>query len=121
MIDLERHSGVWLVTLHGEHDLTTADALREALGRSFSGGSTVIVDLSETLFIDSTTLNVLIGARRQRYSIALVAPSGSLAGRLVELVWLADAIPTYQTRAEALADLAPEREFVAGEDLEAAG
>ena len=72
--------------------------------RSFSGGSTVIVDMSEAEFIDSTTLSVLIGARRQRYPIAVVAPSGTAAGRLAELVCLADMIPTYQTRAEALTD-----------------
>ena len=89
--------------------------------RSFSGGSTVIVDMSEAEFIDSTTLSVLIGARRQRYPIAVVAPSGTAAGRLAELVCLADMIPTYQTRAEALTDLAPEEELAAGEGLDRGG
>lgn len=112
-IELERESGVWLVTLRGEHDLTTAPNLRNSLARSFSGGWTVIIDMSETEFIDSTILHVLIGARRQRHSIALVAPSDTVAGRLVALVCLADLIPTYQTRAEALDDLAPNEELAA--------
>ena len=109
-IELERECGAWVVTLRGEHDLSTAPRLRTALARSFAGDWAVLVDLSEAEFIDSTTLQLLIGARRQRHSIALVAPSGSVAGRLVELVRLADAIPTYQTRAEALDELAPEED-----------
>ena len=98
---------MWVVTLRDEHDLSTASQLRNSLARSFSGGWTVIVDLSQADFIDGTTLHVLIRARRQRYPIALVAPSTSVAGQLVEQVRLADAIPTYQTRAEALDQLAP--------------
>jgi anti-anti-sigma factor len=119
-IDLERECGVWLVTLRGEHDLTTAPQLRNSLARSFSGGWTVIIDMSEAEFIDSTTLNVLVGARRQRHPIALVAPSDTVAGRLVALMCLDDAIPTYQTRAEALDDLAPEEELAAAEGRPAA-
>jgi anti-anti-sigma factor len=112
-VDLERECGVWVVTLRGEHDLSTAPQLRNSLARSFSSGWTVIIDMSEAEFIDSTTLNVLIGARRQRHPIALVAPSDTVAGRLVALVCLDDAIPTYQTRAEALDDLAPKEEVAA--------
>jgi len=102
---LERDCGVWIVTLRGEHDLSTASGLRRSLARSFSGGSTVIVDMSQADSIDSTTLHVLIRARRQRHAIALVAPTGSCARRLADLVSLADGIPTFQTRAEALAHL----------------
>jgi len=54
--DLERESGVWVVTLRGEHDLSTASQLRNSLARSFSGGWTVIVDLSHADSIDGTTL-----------------------------------------------------------------
>ena len=61
--------------------------------------------MSQADFIDSTTLHVLIRAWRQRHAIALVAPTGSCARRLVDLGSLADAIPIYQTRAEALAHL----------------
>lgn len=114
-IELERECGVWVVTLRGEHDLSTAPRLRKSLAKCFSGGWTVIVDLSEVEFVDSTILRVLIGARRQRQSIALVAPSSSVAGRLVELVRLADAIPTYQTRADALDLLVYQEEEASGE------
>jgi anti-anti-sigma factor len=99
---LERDCGVWIVTLRGEHDLSTASGLRNSLARSFSGGSTVIVDMSQADSIDSTTRHVLIRASRQRHAIAVVAPTRSCARRLADL---ADAIPTFQTRAEALAHL----------------
>jgi anti-anti-sigma factor len=118
-IDVERECGVWLVTLRGEHDLSTASHLRNSLARSFSGGWIVIVDMSEAEFIDSTTLHVLMGAWRQRHPIALVAPSGTVAGRVVELVCLADVIPTYQSRADALNDLAPDAEVAATGDRSA--
>ena len=114
-IELERECGVWLVTLRGEHDLLTAPRLQTSLAKCFLGGWTVIVDLSDAEFIDSTILHVLIGARRQRHSLALVAPSSSVAGRLAELVWLADAIPTYQTRDEALDLLVPHEQLTGGE------
>ena len=114
-IELERDCGVWVVTLRGEHDLSTAARLRNSLANSLAGASTAIVDLSNAEFIDSSTLHVLVGARRQRRSVVLVAPSGSVAGRLVELVRLDDAIPTYQSRSEALDQLAPQEEAAGGE------
>jgi hypothetical protein len=114
-IDLERECGVWLVTLRGEHGLTTAPKLRNSLARSFSGGWTVIIDMSEgRLHRQHHAERADTSARRQRHPIALVTPSDTVAGRLVALVCLADAIPTYQTRAEALDDLAPEEELVGG-------
>lgn len=55
----------WLVTLTGEHDLSTAGDLREKLHGIFRTGTTVVVDLTATRFIDSTVLGVLMEADRQ--------------------------------------------------------
>jgi anti-anti-sigma factor len=52
----------WLVTLAGDHDLSTADDLREKLRTIFQTGATVVLDLSDTTFIDSSTLAVLMDA-----------------------------------------------------------
>jgi hypothetical protein len=47
--------GVWLVTVHGEHDLTTQDSLAAAIQLvDFSGA--VIIDFSDADFIDTSTL-----------------------------------------------------------------
>jgi anti-anti-sigma factor len=52
----------WLVTLEGDHGLSTADDLREKLRAVFQTGTTVVLDLSNTAFIDSSTLGVLMDA-----------------------------------------------------------
>ena len=50
----------WLVRMEGEHDLTTAEPLRQMLGRLEHGDARLVVDLSPVEFIDSSTMNVLI-------------------------------------------------------------
>jgi anti-sigma B factor antagonist len=56
-------NGVFSVSVAGEVDLATAPELKEALaGVIDSGAQAVLVDLSQTRFIDSTTLGVLMGA-----------------------------------------------------------
>ena len=58
-IDAERH----VVAVRGEIDLFTAPELKQVLAEAIEGGRTrIIVDLTETTFLDSTALGVLIGA-----------------------------------------------------------
>jgi anti-sigma B factor antagonist len=58
--------GVATVRVVGEADLYTAPELKEALSTAIDGGARrVLVDLSETTFIDSTTLGVLMGGVRR--------------------------------------------------------
>ncbi len=58
-IDAERH----VVAVRGEIDLFTAPELKQVLtGAIEQGRRRVVVDLSETTFLDSTALGVLIGA-----------------------------------------------------------
>ena len=57
--------GVAVVKLRGEHDLSTAQAVRSALRSAVeSGPPAVVVDLSDTTFLDSSILGALIGAYR---------------------------------------------------------
>ena len=52
-----------VVAVRGEIDLFTAPELKKTLQEAIEGGATrVVVDLSETTFLDSTALGVLIGA-----------------------------------------------------------
>ena len=55
----------WLVTLQGEHDLSTARVLRDQLKAVFRTGTAVVVDLSTTPFIDSSIIAVLVDANRR--------------------------------------------------------
>ena len=58
-IDAERH----VVAVRGEIDLFTAPELKQVLAEAIEGGRRrIVVDLTETTFLDSTALGVLIGA-----------------------------------------------------------
>lgn len=52
------------VEVRGELDLSTSPELGDALRHELDGGRSVIVDLSQVTFIDSTALNTLIAALR---------------------------------------------------------
>jgi anti-sigma B factor antagonist len=56
--------GAVRVAVHGELDLSTSPELGDALRRELNDGRSVIVDLSNVTFIDSTALNTLVGALR---------------------------------------------------------
>lgn len=64
----EELDGVAVIALAGEVDLYTAPDLKQELVRLIEDGCrAVVVDLSDTTFIDSTTLGVLIsGVKRLR-------------------------------------------------------
>jgi anti-anti-sigma factor len=54
-----------VLTLQGEHDLSTAARIRDELERVFNAGSAVVVDLSGVTFMDSSVLNaILYGSER---------------------------------------------------------
>jgi anti-sigma B factor antagonist len=58
--------GARVIAVRGEIDLFTAPALKDALGEAIEGGvDRIVVDLSETGFLDSTGLGVLIGALKR--------------------------------------------------------
>lgn len=61
-LDDERH----IVAVSGEIDLFTAPELKSAVVSAIEAGRTrIVVDLSETTFLDSTALGVLIGALKR--------------------------------------------------------
>ena len=56
----------FVVSLAGEHDLYTAPKVQEALRSVIAAGATtIVVDLTETTFLDSTMLHLLLGARNE--------------------------------------------------------
>jgi len=54
-----------VVALVGEHDAYSAERLESELTALLDEGQRIVVDLRDTAFIDSTTLSVLLGARRR--------------------------------------------------------
>jgi anti-sigma B factor antagonist len=57
---------IFVVSLAGEHDLYTTPMVQEALRSVIAEGArTIVVDLTETTFLDSTMLHLLLNARRE--------------------------------------------------------
>ena len=94
-IDVESRAGVWLLSLHGEHDIATQPSLREQLGHVRAAGGPIVVDLSGASFVDSTIVGALLECAEGGSAVSAVAPPESAARRLADLVRMADALPVY--------------------------
>jgi anti-sigma B factor antagonist len=61
----QRDSGVVVVSLRGEHDLTTAPTLRERVEEAVGRRSGLLIDLTEAEFIDSSIIGVVLEGQRR--------------------------------------------------------
>lgn len=98
----------WLVQLAGEHDLSTAPELRAELDRVLADGASVVVDLSDVTFIDSSVVGVLLNAQRcsaalDGQAVAVVAPASGTPARLLDFVGAHDVLHIVRSRADAFA------------------
>jgi anti-sigma B factor antagonist len=98
-----------VISLAGEVDLYTAPELKQELLNAIAGGAKeVVVDFTDTTFIDSTTLGVLVGGVKRlrpnggRLSIVCSDPN---IIKIFEITGLDRVFPIYPTRAEALEQL----------------
>jgi anti-sigma B factor antagonist len=106
-IDSERH----VLAVRGEIDLFTAPELKQVLAESIEAGRTrVVVDLTETTFLDSTALGVLIGAvkrlRSRDGALAIVNVDENIA-KTFEITGLDQIFTIVATRDEAVEAVAP--------------
>jgi anti-sigma B factor antagonist len=110
-IATERPSeGVFVIALSGEVDLYTAPEFKQQVINAVDEGARhVVVDLSETTFIDSTTLGVLIGGvRRLREhdgDLSLVCSDRNIS-KIFEITGLDRVFSIATSREDALARLA---------------
>ncbi len=97
--------GVYVISPAGEADLHTAPEFKaellDVIGR---GAKHLIVDFTETTFIDSTTLGILVGAAKRLRSsggdLSLVCSERSIA-KIFEITGLDKVFTIDPTRAEA--------------------
>lgn len=93
-----------LVALGGEIDRTNGAALFDELDGLRDGASDVVVDLSDVQFMDSHVLHLLVGlAMRLRNAggdVALVAPLGGIARKLLQITGLDEHFATVTSMPE---------------------
>jgi len=96
----------YLIALAGEVDLYTAPEFKQQLLEVVGqGGKDVVVDFSDTTFIDSTTLGVLVGGvkrlRPNGGQLSLVCSDRNIT-KIFEITGLDKVFPIYATRDEAV-------------------
>jgi anti-anti-sigma factor len=104
--------GIALITLRGEHDLTSKHTLAEALSTA-SAQLNVLVDLSECTFIDSTVIATFFRARerlrRRGGRLELLIPqTATNIRRLAKITLLDKILPIHETRSAAITSFQPQ-------------
>ena len=101
--------GAYVISLAGEVDLYTAPEFKQQLLDVIGqGGKEVVVDFSDTTFIDSTTLGVLVvGVKRLRTNdgqLSLVCSDRNIT-KIFEITGLDRVFAIHGTREEAVSKL----------------
>ena len=104
--------GVRVVTVRGELDLSTATELEGPLEAALDGGETsVLIDLTECEFIDSTGIAMIVRAWQRLANgdattdrVAICSRNEQVQ-RVLEISGLSLSIPTHESRHEGLAAL----------------
>jgi anti-sigma B factor antagonist len=105
-IDLSA-AGITVLELLGDHDLATADDLSAAIDQALASRPGLIVDLTETTFIDSTVVHLLINAHQvleaRGHQLTVQITEASTVLRVLELTQLDNALGLARDRDEAIA------------------
>ena len=111
--DFER--GVRTIAVRGELDLSTAPDLEGPVEEALdSGEGSVLIDLSDCEFIDSTGIALIVRAWQRLESgkngrALVICSHNDQVRRVLEITGLELSIPVHGTRDEALASLAGQR------------
>jgi anti-anti-sigma factor len=101
--------GVAIVALAGEHETYTAEKLRAELHELLDEGRGVVVDLTETTFLDSAVVGVILEARGRatdraaKFALVMDDNTGPAVHRLFDLTGLNSVLPIASSRSAALA------------------
>jgi anti-sigma B factor antagonist len=104
---LERtDAGLAVLTISGEHDLSTAPKLRRRLDSLLDEGARTVIDLSPATFIDSSILGVILDGRRRaadrEVGFAIVHSNGADAvDRVLRVTGLRAELPVHARREDA--------------------
>ena len=104
---LQPRPGMAVVEVLGEHDLAIRNQTAELFGRLVVENDVVVIDVSETLFIDSSFLNNLVKAQRvareHEHTLLLLVGTEPIVRRMLEISNLLPHFDHVSSREEALA------------------
>lgn len=107
LVELDVLSGsVAVVSLTGEHDLSTHEAIETGVRRA-ADYPVVLVDLSQCSFIDSTVIAVIVSAHRTRVTRSarlelILPPEARHVDRIARMSGLSAIMPVHTSREAAL-------------------
>jgi anti-anti-sigma factor len=112
-IAVDDRGGVSLLTVHGEHDLSNEEVLRDGLATVLVSDSAVVVDLSKASFIDSSVLHTLAWASRPAgeapgRAVVVCAQEHGHTRRLLHIAGLHEVVRVADTVEDALSSVAAE-------------
>src|SRR3569623_1685405 len=95
---VEKTEKAWILGLRGEHDLSTRPTIDAEIEAVLAHGTNIIVDLTDTTFMDSSVMGSLLRGYRDASakpgdSLVIVAPPKSLPRRKIDAVALARLVP----------------------------
>lgn len=100
--------GAAIVALEGEHELFSAAKLQRQLDALIGEGLTIVVDLSDATFVDSSVVSVLLTARNRArdlgtgFAIVMDDSTPEPVRRLFEITGLASLLPVVGSRDAAI-------------------
>jgi anti-anti-sigma factor len=105
-VTIERYDDVRIVSLQGEHDLSSADLVRELVAEARAADGLVFVDLTAATFIDSTIAVSLFEAHLadRPPRVRFVIPPGTTPRVIFDRIGVATGLPIYDSLENALAD-----------------
>ena len=108
-VAVERRGAILVARLSGEIDMTNSSYVGEELTRSVPNDvGALVVDLSETRYLDSAAIELLFDLarrlRRRRQALRIVLPAESPLKRVLQLTDIASAAPVHETLDSALAE-----------------
>ena len=100
-------AGITVLELLGDHDLATADELAAAINQALASRPGLVVDLTETTFMDSTVVHLLINAHQvleaRGHELIVQITEASAVLRILQLTQLDDTLGLARDRDEAIA------------------
>lgn len=107
-VEIESQRGIPILQVTGEFDLTSVQQLAGALDRaSRADQGTVVVAIGQISYFDRKGVRALLRAAERltvtRQQLVVVAPSGAIARRILEIAGATETLPLFETVEEALA------------------